>query len=118
MADVWNAVADKTRRQILGMLKNKSMTAGEISDCFDMTKPSISHHLDILQEAGLIDFEKDGPKRIYTLNMTVWQEFIEFVAKMSDEDTKREMATRCPCHKKVTNKPDKSVSIKLSETKS
>jgi ArsR family transcriptional regulator len=86
MADVWSAVADKTRRQILGMLRQKSMTAGEISDCFDMSKPSISHHLDILQEAGLIDYEKDGNRRIYTLNMTVWQEFIEFVAKMSDKE--------------------------------
>ena len=118
MADVWNAVADKTRRQILGMLKNKSMTAGEISDCFDMTKPSISHHLDILQEAGLIDFEKDGPKRIYTLNMTVWQEFIEFVAKMSDEDTKREMAAKCPCHHKEAKISPKSVQIKKNNSNS
>src|SRR5574344_1914180 len=86
IADVLSSVADKTRRQILGMLRQKSMTAGEISDCFDMSKPSISHHLDILQEAGLIDYEKDGNRRIYTLNMTVWQEFMEFVAKMSDKE--------------------------------
>jgi ArsR family transcriptional regulator, arsenate/arsenite/antimonite-responsive transcriptional repressor len=83
MADVWTAVADKTRRQILGMLKNRSMTAGEISDCFTLSKPSISHHLEILQETGLIDCEKDGQRRIYTVNMTIWQGFIEFVAKMT-----------------------------------
>jgi ArsR family transcriptional regulator, arsenate/arsenite/antimonite-responsive transcriptional repressor len=86
MADIWTAVADKTRRQILGMLKKTSMTAGEIADCFSISKPSISHHLEILQEAGLIDYEKDGQRRIYTLNMTVWQEFIEFVAKMTNNE--------------------------------
>jgi DNA-binding transcriptional ArsR family regulator len=86
MADIWTAVADKTRRQILGMLRNKSMTAGEISGCFSISKPTISHHLEILQEAGLIDYEKDGQRRIYTLNMTIWQEFIEFVAKMTTEE--------------------------------
>jgi ArsR family transcriptional regulator, arsenate/arsenite/antimonite-responsive transcriptional repressor len=83
MADVWTAVADKTRRQILTMLRNRSMTAGEISDCFDISKPSISHHLEILQQAGLIDYEKEGQRRIYTVNMTMWQEFIEFVAGMT-----------------------------------
>ncbi|MCK9171464.1 MAG: autorepressor SdpR family transcription factor [Treponema sp.] len=90
MADVWTAVADKTRRQILGMLRKKSMTAGEIAACFDISKPSISHHLDILQQAHLISCEKDGQRRIYTLNMTVWQDFIEFVAKMTMDCDKKD----------------------------
>ena len=91
MADIWTAVADKTRRQILGMLRKTSMTAGEIADCFSISKPSISHHLEILQETGLIDYEKDGQRRIYTLNMTVWQEFIEFVAKMTNNEQDKTM---------------------------
>ncbi len=86
MSDVWNAVADKTRRQILSMLKKKSMTAGEIANCFYITKPSISHHLDILQHADLIKFEKEGQCRIYTINMTIFQKLIELVVKMTAEE--------------------------------
>ncbi|MFA6857807.1 MAG: metalloregulator ArsR/SmtB family transcription factor [Treponema sp.] len=85
MTDVWTVLADKTRRQILGMLKKKSMTAGEIAACFDISKPSISHHLDILQQAHLISCEKDGQRRIYTFNITEWQDFIEFVATMTTD---------------------------------
>ena len=48
MGDSWSAMSDPTRRKILQLLKNKDMNAGEIADCFNMTKPSISHHLNIL----------------------------------------------------------------------
>ena len=87
MSDVWNAVADRTRRQILRMLKKKSMTAGEIAECFNISKPSISHHLEILQHEGLIDYEKVGRRHIYTINMTVFQELIELVANMTEKES-------------------------------
>lgn len=83
MNDIWEAVADKSRRQILSMLKKKSMTAGEIAEHFSISKPSISHHLSILLSAGLITVEKEGQNRIYSVNMTVAQELIELVAKMT-----------------------------------
>ena len=54
MKDVWNAMADPTRRQILTMLQKKDMTAGEIVEQFDISGATISHHLKILREAGLI----------------------------------------------------------------
>ena len=59
MKDVWNAMADPTRRAILTMLQNGDMTAGEISDKFDVSGATISHHLKILREAGLITSEKE-----------------------------------------------------------
>jgi len=71
------------------MLKKKSMTAGEIAEHFSMSKPSISHHLSILLSAGLITVEKEGQNRIYSVNMTVAQELIELVAKMTEKENKR-----------------------------
>jgi len=70
------------------MLKKKSLTAGEIAENFSMSKPSISHHLSILLSAGLVTVEKEGQNRIYSVNMTVAQELIELVAKMTEKKTK------------------------------
>ena len=57
---LFKALNDQTRRQILELLKDKDMTAGEISDAFNISKPSISHHLDILKRADLVSFDKKG----------------------------------------------------------
>ena len=73
---------DGTRREILEMLKNGDMTAGDIADKFDMTKPSISHHLDLLRQADLVLSVKRGQFIHYSLNMTVMDEvfawFLQF----------------------------------------
>ena len=73
---------DVTRREILEMLKNGDMTAGDIADKFDMTKPSISHHLDLLRQADLVLSVKRGQFVHYSLNMTVMDEvfawFLQF----------------------------------------
>ncbi len=73
----FKALADPTRRQILRMLAEKNLTAGEIADAFDMTKPSISHHLNLLKSADLVLAERDGQNIIYSLNATVMQEFMQ-----------------------------------------
>ena len=78
MNSVFKALNDPTRREILKLLKDKDMTAGEIADQFDMTKPSISHHLDILKQAGLVTATKKGQFIIYSLNTTVLDELINF----------------------------------------
>lgn len=70
----FKALSDPTRRHILRMLSEKSLNAGEIADAFDMTKPTISHHLNMLRDAGLIMSERQGQYIYYTLNMTVMQE--------------------------------------------
>lgn len=86
MNDVWNALADKTRRTILAMLRKDDMTAGEIAENFNMSKPSVSHHLGILKNAGLVTCEKNGQHLIYSVNMTVFQELIELVVAMGDKE--------------------------------
>ncbi|BDG31993.1 hypothetical protein PthBH41_17050 [Parageobacillus thermoglucosidasius] len=55
---VYKALADPTRRDILNLLKNKDLTAGEIADHFRISKPSISHHLNLLKQADLVHAEK------------------------------------------------------------
>ena len=79
---LFKALNDATRREILEMLKDGDKTAGEIADCFSMTKPSISHHLDLLKQAGLVEALKQGQFIYYSLNTTVVDEiakwFIQF----------------------------------------
>lgn len=61
------------------------MTAGNIADQFSMSKPSISHHLDLLKQAGLISQMKKGQFRYYSLNMTVLDEVINWAFTLKSE---------------------------------
>ena len=82
---IFKAFNDSTRREILEMLKEKEMTAGEIADHFQISFPSISHHLDLLKQAKLVIAEKQGQYVYYSLNTTVVDEivkwFIQFKTK-------------------------------------
>lgn len=78
MNALFKALNDSTRREILELLKDGEMTAGDIADKFDMTKPSISHHLDLLKQAGLVEAEKDGQFIYYSLNVSVVDEIIKW----------------------------------------
>jgi DNA-binding transcriptional ArsR family regulator len=79
MNAVFKALNDPTRREILELLKEKEMTAGEIADQFNMSWPSISHHLDLLKQAKLVEAEKDGQYIYYSLNTTVVDEILKWV---------------------------------------
>lgn len=72
----FKALSDPTRRKIIMLLKKEDLTAGEIAEHFDMTKPSISHHLNLLKQAGLVNDERKGQNIYYSLNTTVFQELI------------------------------------------
>ncbi len=76
MRDVWEAMSDKTRREILAMLKERDLSAGEIAERFNLTKATVSHHLSVLKSARLVDTEKRAQTIIYSLNMTVFQSFL------------------------------------------
>lgn len=76
MSKAFKALSDKTRREILKLLNDKDMSAGEIAEHFDMSKPSISKHLDILREAELISSEKKGQFVIYSINTSVIHEVL------------------------------------------
>ncbi|RYM02151.1 ArsR family transcriptional regulator [Sporolactobacillus sp. THM7-7] len=75
---VFKALSDPTRRKILDLLKERDLTAGNISSHFNMTRPSISQHLKILKHAELVHDMKKGQFVVYSLNTTVFQEFISW----------------------------------------
>ena len=82
---LFKALDDPTRRKILDMLKNGDMSAGEIADEFDMTKPSISHHLDILKQSKLVLAVKKGQYVNYSLNTTVVDETISWLFSLKNK---------------------------------
>lgn len=71
------ALGDPTRREILRALRSGDLTAGDIASRFPMTAASVSHHLSVLKEAGLVRAERDGRNLIYSLETTVFQEFLQ-----------------------------------------
>ena len=75
---LFKALNDATRREILEMLRVKDLTAGEIADRFNISKPSISHHLDLLKQAGLVEATKEGQFIYYSLNTTVVDDIVKW----------------------------------------
>lgn len=75
----FKALSDPTRRMILDLLKNGPMTAGDICTRFSMTGATISHHLSVLKDSGLIMDEKAGKYIYYELNMSVLDEILSWV---------------------------------------
>lgn len=90
MNKAFKALSDPTRRKILRYLKDNDLTAGDISAYFDISKPSISHHLSILKNADLVLWEKDGQKIIYSLNTTVFQEVMKWFLEFLERGEKNE----------------------------
>lgn len=77
--DVFQAIADPTRRAILGLLAAQTMTAGAIAGNFDSARPTISKHLSILQECQLVKPFQEGREIYYQLNPKKMKEIAEFV---------------------------------------
>ena len=71
---VFKAISDPTRREILKLLNDKDLSAGEIAKHFDISKPALTKHLNILREAELVSSEKQGNFVIYSINVTVLQQ--------------------------------------------
>ena len=82
MNHLFKALNDPTRREILEMLKKKDLTAGEIAEAFDISKPSISHHLDLLKQAGLVESIREGQFITYSLNMTVVDDILKWFIQL------------------------------------
>ena len=85
-SDVFKALGDPTRRRILEMLaKEGDLTAGDIASRFDISAPSISHHLSILKHAGLVIDTRQRQTIIYSLNTTVFQDAIKWMYDLFGE---------------------------------
>ena len=79
MDDLFKALNDPTRRTILEMLRKEDLTAGEIANAFQMSKPSISHHLDQLKRADLVSADKKGQFVHYSINTTVLDDVLSWI---------------------------------------
>ena len=65
METALRAIAEPRRRQILTLVRDEELSAGEIASHFDVTRPAVSQHLTVLKEAGLVDERRNGTKRLY-----------------------------------------------------
>lgn len=89
MNHLFKALNDNTRREILELLKKGDMTAGDIADHFNISKPSISHHLDLLKQAGLVENTRDGQFIYYSLNTTVFDELVKWFLQFNKKAKKK-----------------------------
>ena len=99
MSGVFKALADPTRRQVLALLRERPMSAGELADRFDVSKPTMSAHFNVLREAGLIDASKHGKSIIYRLRMSVLEEALMELAQAVGLDMARPEAAAPPAEK-------------------
>lgn len=103
MNALFKALNDPSRRQILELLRDGDLSAGEIAEKFDMTKPSISHHLDLLRQADLVVSVKRGQNVIYSLNTTVLDEVLAWVFKLRQQPDSANASL--PVQPSTTEKP-------------
>jgi ArsR family transcriptional regulator, arsenate/arsenite/antimonite-responsive transcriptional repressor len=82
---LFKALNDPTRRAILEFLRNKDMTAGEIADKFQISWPSVSHHLELLKRAGLVIAIKEGQFVYYSINTTVMDEILKWLMQFKSK---------------------------------
>lgn len=80
--ETFRALADPTRRQILALLRHGEITAGELAEKFDITKPAMSHHFKVLKDADLITSRREGQQIWYGLNTTVVQDLMAWAMQL------------------------------------
>ncbi|MFC0228916.1 autorepressor SdpR family transcription factor [Serratia aquatilis] len=83
MNDVFKAIADPARREILHLLRHQELTAGDLAHHFNMTKSTMSHHFSVLVNADLITRRRDGQTIWYSLNTTVLQDMIAWAMDLT-----------------------------------
>ena len=77
--ETFKALSDPTRREILQLLRRGALPAGEIAEHFNMTGATISHHLSVLKNAGLVDAERRGTYIYYEINLSVLEEILSWM---------------------------------------
>ena len=90
MQRTFQALADPTRRRILELLRDRDRPAGEIAASFDMAWPSVSHHLAVLKDAGLVLAVRDGQQIRYSLDTTVLEEVLAHLMGLKSRSPEQE----------------------------
>jgi DNA-binding transcriptional ArsR family regulator len=78
------ALADPTRRQVFEQLARRAMSVGEIADSLPVSRPAVSQHLKVLKEAGLVEAEADGTRRVYRVDPKGIQAMTNYLDRMWD----------------------------------
>ena len=89
MNELFQALSDPTRREILRLLQRRDMTAGELADHFALAKSTLSGHFRVLRHAGLIVSEKNGTSVVYSLNVSVVEQTLAAVLELLEVDKKK-----------------------------
>jgi len=92
--EAFKALADPTRREILRLLRKGEMTAGDLAERFDMTKPTMSHHFSVLKQADLLTSRRDGQTIWYGLNTTVVQDLLSWAMDLVGGNDKKQPTPR------------------------
>ena len=87
-SSAFKALADPTRREILRLLRRGEMTAGELAERFDMTKPTMSHHFAVLREAELVSSRREGQTIRYSLNTSVLEDVVAWAVDLAGKRRK------------------------------
>lgn len=88
MTEIFRALNDDSRRAILDLLRRRDFSAGEIADQFHLTKPTVSHHLDLLKRVGLVTAEKQGQFIIYSLSTSVLEDALRWLVGLTKQTKK------------------------------
>jgi DNA-binding transcriptional ArsR family regulator len=83
--EVFDAIAQPTRREVLRLLADGELSAGTVASRFAVTQPAISQHLKVLREAGLVRERRDGPRRLYSVRPEGLSDVQSFLANFFDE---------------------------------
>lgn len=83
ISDIFAALSDPTRRQVLENLRSQDLTPSELLERIDVSQPTLSHHLDILKRAELIEGRREGQFIRYSLNMTVFEMALQYMASIT-----------------------------------
>lgn len=86
----FKALADPSRRRMLSLLRDTDLAAGELAAHFDMAFASVSHHLQVLRDSGLVLAQRDGQRIIYSLNTTVFQDALQHLLDIAPTSEKAE----------------------------
>lgn len=89
MPDAFRALGDPTRREILRLLRDGPKTSGEIAEHFSSSWPTVSRHLAVLRDAGLILSERSGQQIVYELNTTVFHDLVEHLLEWAKPGKRR-----------------------------
>ncbi len=94
MNQLFKALNDPTRRKILELLRERDMNAGEIAEAFHISKPSISHHLDLLKQADLVSCKRAGQFMTYALNTTVMDDLMNWLFQFNDDQKTKSLRSK------------------------